>query len=80
MTGDDYRDHIAALEADAADLARQLATADEQLDALDLLRRSMEWEAFGLAVGAAHTGDRILFAEAAALNAAAERIAKVLRS
>ena len=80
MTGEDYRDHIAALEADAADLARQLATADEQLDALDLLRRSMEWEAFGLAVGAAHTGNPIYMAQAAALNAAAERIAKVLRS
>ena len=39
----------------------------------------MHWRAFGLAVMAVQTCDRVALAEAWAMNEAAERVAQVLR-
>lgn len=67
------------LHAEVDYLAQAMDETERRYERLDLLVRSMQWEAFALAVMAAATGDRLAFARAEAMNRAAERVAQVLR-
>ena len=70
---------IRDLHAEVDYLAQSTDESERRYERLDQLVRSMQWEAFSLAVMAATTGDRLAFARAEALNRAAERVAGVLR-
>jgi len=70
---------IRDLHAEVDYLAQSTDESERRYERLDQLVRSMQWEAFSLAVMAAATGDRLAFARAEALNRAAERVAGVLR-
>ena len=76
---DHWEELMRDLHAEIDFLAKSIEETERRYVRLDRLVHDMHWRAFGLAVMAVQTCDRVALAEAWAMNEAAERVAQVLR-